>query len=104
MQHIHIKFIEKYIEESYRVLVDNGLCIFHCADWKNAKRDSYFLNNNVDENILMDHISGGIFSHNKESMLPLFEKYKFDLIDYTEYNVDWEKNATWIIYVARKRK
>lgn len=106
LQHIHIDFVEKYIQESHAVLKDNGLIIFHCTEWPNHKHDNEIRNMDMSYELQYNYVTGGVYSHTEDVMRPLFDKYGFDVIDF--FRNDTHKHlasvgAVWTVYVARKR-
>ena len=104
LQHIHIKIVDKYIEESRRVLTKNGLIMFHCTEWPDFKSDRFFLENK-DEELELEYLSGGMYSHTKDVMEELFIKHGFKLIDYKRVQDEHhlkKANAFWLMYVAQK--
>ena len=106
MQHIHIKHVEKYIEESRRVLKNKGKILFHCAEWEISKSDAEFLKEDtIDKKVQYDYVSGGIFSHTHDVMSQIFPKYGFKLSHYLRTNEHpglKEQNVYWSAYYAEK--
>lgn len=99
-QHIHINHVIKYIKEAYRVTKDKSRILIHCTQWKEAKHDTIFL----DKESSRDYVTGGMYSHDPETMKNVFADCGFHSFEKYQYTEDILKNigATWWLYTAQK--
>jgi ubiquinone/menaquinone biosynthesis C-methylase UbiE len=107
-QHIHPKHIQKYFKESYRLLKDDGLFMFHTTEWAHAGvvDSRHFLEHDMSEETQDNYVKGGIFCHREEFIIDSLNKANFELVE-TSSNSDVaeliKEKATWKFYVAKKK-